>query len=279
MSGIMKRNSQLEIRQVRLGLVGKLDHQNAEKSLKAVSETSAIRLPVFRGIKRAIDICLSIPIVVICLPVLCVVVKMAQLLQSSGPLFYRQVRCGRDSKPFSILKFRTMNVPVSGASDIGCDASQRIFPIGSLLRVTKIDEFPQFLNVLLGSMSIVGPRPHHFDDCHQFQKVVKDYPQRIVAKPGITGLAQYTEYCGVFKWNCVQSRVERDLVYIRDWSLLLDLKLIFNTARVVLMRIVSAIGRRTVFWHRIAVPELRVFKETVEVNLGASVSESERRAA
>ena len=253
----------------------------SEQSGDVALQSAAIRRPVFRALKRAIDISISLPVVVFCLPVLCVVVKIAQMLQSSGPLFYRQVRCGRDNQAFTIVKFRTMNVPAEGASDIGADACSRIFPLGSLLRASKIDEFPQFLNVLRGSMSIVGPRPHHFDDCQKFQKVVKDYPQRIIAKPGITGLAQYTEYCGIFEWNCVESRVERDLKYIRDWSLVLDIKLIASTARVVFLRIVRGVRRRLSFRSVVPTAELRVFNESPKSDADSlsPAIETERRAA
>ena len=126
-----------------------------------------------------------------------------------------------------------MNVPENGASDVCGNPEQRIFPLGRLLRKTKLDEIPQFVNVLLGSMSIVGPRPHHFADCETFTKSVQAYPHRSVAKPGITGLAQYSEYRGDYAWNCVERRVENDLSYIRNWSLGSDLSLILKTAAVI----------------------------------------------
>ncbi|MEZ6123675.1 MAG: sugar transferase [Planctomycetaceae bacterium] len=187
--------------------------------------------------KRLFDLTVSIPVVVIVLPPLCVLVKIIHLMNSPGPLFFRQVRCGRDSRPFVIIKFRTMHVPAEGESEIEGNVASRIFPMGNLLRVSKIDEFPQFLNVLGGSMSIVGPRPHHFDDCKIFAGRVQDYAQRTVAKPGITGLAQYTEYRGKFQWNCVESRVAADLKYIRRWTPILDLLLILKTVSAVVLRV------------------------------------------
>jgi len=200
-------------------------------------------------IKRAMDLAISVPFVMFILPVLCVFIKMIHAFQSRGPLFYKQVRCGRDNKPFTIFKFRTMDVPDEGVCEIE-NAIARIFPLGRLLRASKADEFPQFLNVLLGSMSIVGPRPHHFDDCEQFGQVVEDYSKRTIAKPGITGLAQYTEYCGVFEWNCVESRVAGDLEYIQDWSAWGDVKLILNTGLVLLRRILAGLVRQQRRWKR-----------------------------
>jgi lipopolysaccharide/colanic/teichoic acid biosynthesis glycosyltransferase len=214
--------------------------------------------------KRVVDIVISLPIVIFMLPMLCVVVKTIQWMQSSGPLFYRQVRCGRGDHQFLIWKFRTMHVPVDGASDIDENLESRIFPLGQFLRNAKIDEIPQFGNVLLGTMSVVGPRPHHFEDCKKFEGVVDDYPLRSIAKPGITGLAQYREYRGAFAWNCVQSRVERDLKYINLWSQWLDFSLIAKTAFAVVFKVVSSPFTSTTLESTVAQelrPELRIFTD------------------
>ena len=208
---------------------------NLSERRTTISQTSLTN-PVGRVIKRLIDVCLSLPIVLVAFPPLAVAVLIGHRLQSPGPLFFRQQRCGQHQRKFVILKFRTMNVPSNQTSEVTSDPEQRIFPFGRMLRNTKLDEVPQFLNVLLGSMSIVGPRPHHFEDCQKFEKAVKDYAQRTIAKPGITGLAQFTEYRGDFEWNCVESRVDKDLDYIRRWSILLDLSLIFKTAAVIVAK-------------------------------------------
>lgn len=200
--------------------------------------------PAGQALKRTIDVSLAIPIVVFVLPVLCAIVKTAQLLQSNGPLFYCQQRCGRQGREFTILKFRTMNLPPEGKTDIELDPGERIYPLGKILRRSKLDEIPQFVNVLLGSMSVVGPRPHHSKDCITFAERVSEYTERFVAKPGITGLAQYSEYRGDFEWNCVESRVAKDLRYIREWSPMLDVRLIFKTINIVSRRIISGTLRR-----------------------------------
>ena len=247
----------------------------ADTAAKANTDSVAFRgLPVSpllrpwsQFVKRIIDIAISFPVVVLALPVLCVAVKVAQWMQSAGPMFYRQVRCGRYDHQFLILKFRTMHVPSPGASDIESNSEGRIFPLGRFLRNSKIDEIPQFVNVLLGSMSVVGPRPHHFEDCKKFEGVVDDYPLRSIAKPGITGLAQYRECRGAFAWNCVQSRVERDLRYINTWSQWLDLSLIAKTAGVVLLKLVSSPFSLTTpesTMDPVLRPELRILTELAD---------------
>ncbi len=239
---------------------------------------SPLLRPWGQFVKRSIDIAISLPVVLFVLPILCLVVKTAQWMQSSGPMFYRQIRCGRDDRQFSILKFRTMHVPSPGASDIERNPEGRIFPLGCFLRNSKIDEIPQFVNVLLGSMSVVGPRPHHFEDCKKFEGVVEDYRLRSIAKPGITGLAQYREYRGAFAWNCVQSRVERDLKYINTWSQALDLSLIAKTAVVVLVKLISSpfAAANIVSTPDVLVnPALRVFDESAETGQEVSVHDSD----
>ena len=113
-----------------------------------------------RIIKRAMDIALAIPIVILVLPGLCLLVKAAQLLQSRGPLFYFQKRCGRFGQEFTILKFRTMNQPPVGQTDIETDPGKRIYPLGSFLRRSKLDEIPQFVNVLFGTIP-QNPKPQN----------------------------------------------------------------------------------------------------------------------
>jgi exopolysaccharide biosynthesis polyprenyl glycosylphosphotransferase len=187
--------------------------------------------PVNRMIKRTVDILMSLPVVVLVLPPLCLVVKIFQSIQSPGPLFYRQTRAGLNNRPFRIFKFRTMRF------DRGDEASQqatagdpRIYPMGRLLRKTSLDEIPQFLNVLRGHMSVVGPRPHMIIHNRRFNKVMEKYRVRTFAKPGITGLAQMSGYRGEAKNDeDVVERAKLDIKYIEKWSLPLDFSIIFNT--------------------------------------------------
>ena len=215
-------------------------HRSAHEEESATVEVSpALRSTSGQFLKRTLDLMIAIPVVTVILPPLCVLVRIVQLLQSPGPLFFCQRRSGRDDVEFTIFKFRTMNV-----SETESDCDTRIYPLGALLRRSKLDELPQFVNVLLGSMSVVGPRPHHFADCKTFSQRVAKYSFRSAAKPGITGMAQYHEYRGDFEWNCLQSRVSKDLEYIQNWSLLLDIRLILSTAGIVLQRIIGGVLRR-----------------------------------
>ena len=187
--------------------------------------------PVSRILKRTMDLVVSVPVVVFVLPPLCLLVKIFQSIQSPGPLFYRQTRAGLANLPFRIFKFRTMRV------DKGDDASKqatagdpRIYPMGRILRKTSLDEMPQFLNVFLGHMSLVGPRPHMIIHNRRFSEIMDKYHVRTFAKPGITGLAQMSGYRGEAKDDKdVEERAKLDIKYIENWSLPLDFWIIFKT--------------------------------------------------
>ena len=252
----------------------KIEDESSEPS--AIIETSLTGF-VGKLSKRTIDIVLSLPFVLFLLPPLAVVVRLAHLRQSPGPLFFRQERCGLRNRAFTILKFRTMNV-LSDEDNISDSPEERVFPLGRILRKTKLDEIPQFVNVLCGSMSIVGPRPHHYEDCAAFSDVVQDYTLRTITKPGITGLAQYTEYRGDFEWNCTESRVSKDLDYIRRWTPILDIEIIVKTATVIGRKSIAAMVRRTPFAP--ANSTIRLSTETAEpISLAEPVAAEERRAA
>lgn len=184
--------------------------------------------PVNRFLKRTLDIFLAVPVVLLLLPPLAVVVAIAQRVQSPGDLFYRQLRSGRGGKAFHILKFRTMHT----ASGQEGDPRGRIFSFGRFLRRTSLDELPQFINVLLGDMSVVGPRPHFVHHDHLFADAVNEYRVRFFVKPGITGLAQAHGLRGeVSTPDLLQARLQLDLTYIHNWSVWLDFTIIARTAR------------------------------------------------
>ncbi len=184
--------------------------------------------PINRFLKRALDIVLAVPVVLFVLPPLAVVVAAVQRFQSPGALFYRQPRSGRGGKTFDILKFRTMHAGDGQAGD-------RIYPFGRFLRRTSLDELPQFINVLLGDMSVVGPRPHFVHHDHLFADAVNEYRVRFFVKPGITGLAQAHGLRGeVSTPDLLQARLQLDLTYIHNWSVWLDLTIIARTARQVI---------------------------------------------
>ncbi len=187
--------------------------------------------PISRLGKRLSDIIISLPVVLFVLPVLAGLVACIHRRHSPGPLFFRQLRTGIRNQPFEILKFRTMNPhnddPVRQASA----SDPRVFPGGQFLRRSSIDEFPQFLNVLRGEMSIVGPRPHMLKHDEQFSAILSSYHVRSFVKPGLTGLAQVRGYRGEAKAkDAIASRIECDIEYIERWSPLLDALIIAKTA-------------------------------------------------
>jgi exopolysaccharide biosynthesis polyprenyl glycosylphosphotransferase len=187
--------------------------------------------PVSRIVKRTMDILISLPVVLFVLPPLCLVVKIFQRLQSPGPLFYRQTRAGLANRPFRIYKFRTMRVDKGDeAAKQATAGDPRIYPFGRILRKTSLDEIPQFLNVLFGHMSLVGPRPHMIIHNRKFSEIMDKYHVRTFAKPGITGLAQMNGFRGEAKNDSdVVERAKLDIHYIENWSLPFDFWIILKT--------------------------------------------------
>lgn len=151
---------------------------------------------------------------------------------SSGPVLFRQTRNGFNGRAFKIYKFRTMQVLEDGPIILQARRNDpRVTPIGRWLRKTSIDELPQFFNVLLGNMSLVGPRPHAAAHNSEYEQVISNYAFRQHVKPGITGWAQVNGYRGeTLTVNMMKSRVDLDLWYINNWSIWLDTKIILRTA-------------------------------------------------
>jgi putative colanic acid biosynthesis UDP-glucose lipid carrier transferase len=164
------------------------------------------------------------------LPLLAIV-AVAIKLDSPGPILFRQKRCGFNGRGFPIRKFRTMSVLEDGPSIIQAQfADKRVTRLGTWLRRTSIDELPQLLNVLDGSMSLVGPRPHAVAHDNQFDKIVRNYAFRRRVKPGLTGWAQVNGCRGPTPTAAsIERRVEYDLWYIDNWSLRLDFAILLQT--------------------------------------------------
>ncbi|TVP78949.1 MAG: exopolysaccharide biosynthesis polyprenyl glycosylphosphotransferase [Puniceicoccaceae bacterium] len=186
--------------------------------------------PVNRTTKRIFDICVSLPICLFVLPLLCAVVWLAHRLQSPGPLFYVQERQGAEGSRFEMLKFRSMHVDNPNVSKQATRDDARVFSFGRFIRRFSIDEFPQFINVLQGEMSIVGPRPHLPEHDLEFATVFQGYAVRQFAKPGITGLAQVRGYRGLIESDeDVRMRAESDIHYLEHWSIVLDASIVLRT--------------------------------------------------
>lgn len=180
--------------------------------------------------KRAFDICVSLPVVVVVLPVLMLAVWLLQRWQAPGNLFFRQRRSGLNNQPFTILKFRTMYAEQCDSSEQVKAQDARIFPAGRWLRKFSLDEFPQFLNVLSGQMSVVGPRPHMTAHDEVFKETMSAYRVRAFVKPGLTGLAQIRGFRGeTMTKDDIVRRVECDIEYIETWSLPLDVRVVWRT--------------------------------------------------
>jgi Undecaprenyl-phosphate glucose phosphotransferase len=177
-------------------------------------------------VKRLMDITVSAVGLVLLSPFLLFVALLIKL-ESKGPVFYSQVRVGLDGKPFPILKFRSMRADAEkhGAGWTTEDDPRRT-RLGALLRKTSIDELPQLINVLLGDMSVVGPRPERPMYVEQFKQVVPRYMERHKEKAGMTGWAQVN---GLRGDTSIVERTKYDLYYVENWSLLFDLKIILRT--------------------------------------------------
>lgn len=187
--------------------------------------------PINRLIKRGLDLAISIPVVLFMLPPLMLLVAILHRLQSPGPLFYRQTRAGFSRQRFRILKFRTMHANLRSCKQATAKDS-RIFRAGSWLRRTSLDEFPQFINVLRGEMSVVGPRPHMLIHDRKFNRALQSYLVRSFVKPGITGLAQVRGLRGeVTCPEAITERVKYDAYYLEFWSVWRDLQILFETIR------------------------------------------------
>jgi putative colanic acid biosynthesis UDP-glucose lipid carrier transferase len=198
--------------------------------------TSALEEPLNRLLKRLIDIIFSILCLIptaILLPFIVWAIKR----QSPGPIFFSQLRTGIDGHDFYCYKFRSMHVNSDADRLQATKDDPRKFPFGDFMRKTNIDELPQFWNVLMGNMSIVGPRPHMLAHTEQYDKLIDRYMVRHFVKPGVTGWAQVTGFRGETRelWQ-MEGRVERDIWYIQHWNLWLDLRIIWLTVKTIFKR-------------------------------------------
>jgi len=181
-------------------------------------------------IKRIIDIVVSLIAILITFPIM-VIISIIIKLSSQGPVIFKQRRYGLDGKVIWVYKFRTMIVREDGPYILQAEkGDQRLIQFGVFLRRTSLDELPQFFNVLQGSMSVVGPRPHAIAHNEQYRKIVKSYMLRHKVRPGITGWAQVNGWRGETDTiDKMEKRIEYDLYYIENWSFWFDMKIIWLT--------------------------------------------------
>ncbi len=187
--------------------------------------------PWNKFVKRAFDIVMSIIFLIptaLIFPFIFIIMK----IQSPGPILFKQKRTGLDGKDFYCYKFRSMHVNDDADTVQATKDDPRKYPFGNFMRKANIDELPQFLNVLKGDMSIVGPRPHMLAHTEQYSELIDKYMVRHFVKPGVTGFAQVTGYRGETKelWQ-MEGRVKRDIWYMEHWSFWLDLRIIVMTIK------------------------------------------------
>lgn len=188
-------------------------------------------------IKRLFDLVFSAAALVFISPIL-VIISLGVKISSPGPIIFKQRRYGLDGKQILVYKFRTMTVAEDGAVVVqATKQDQRITPFGRLLRKTSLDELPQFINVLQGRMSVVGPRPHAVSHNETYRKIIKGYMVRHKVRPGITGWAQVNGFRGeTDTLDKMQSRIEYDIDYLRNWSAKLDIYIVLKTIAMLLRK-------------------------------------------
>lgn len=208
-------------------------HMSKLRSIDNLQTISILSSP-FEGfgsfIKRAEDLVLG-SIIMVLISSLLLVIGIGIKLTSRGPVFFKQDRYGLSGQKIKVWKFRTMRVMENADTVVQATKDDpRVTPFGAFLRRTSLDELPQFFNVLQGSMSIVGPRPHAVTHNELYRKQVENYMIRHKVKPGITGLAQINGYRGeIDALYKMEKRVQYDIEYIQNWSLWLDIKIIIKT--------------------------------------------------
>ncbi|RXG32954.1 exopolysaccharide biosynthesis polyprenyl glycosylphosphotransferase [Leeuwenhoekiella marinoflava] len=192
--------------------------------------TLPIDTPVNLFLKRFLDIVFSSLVIVFILSWLTPLLALIIPLSSKGPLFFRQKRNGIEGTEFYCYKFRSMTVNKDANNLQACKNDMRTTKLGKFLRRTSIDELPQFYNVFMGDMSVVGPRPHMVSHTHSFKNQVDKFMVRHLVKPGITGLAQVSGYRGGIETKLdIKNRVRFDIFYVENWSILMDLRIIAKT--------------------------------------------------
>jgi putative colanic acid biosynthesis UDP-glucose lipid carrier transferase len=196
-------------------------------------QNEPLESPFNQMVKRSFDLLISVPALVFVLPPCMLMVKLFQSIQSRGPLFFKQERVGMAGGSFIIWKFRSMSFAKDGERDESQQAhpgDERIFAFGAFIRRFSIDEIPQFINVLKGEMSLVGPRPYLAKHDFLFERDYKAYRIRQFVKPGITGPAQCRGLRGEFTDpELLQKRIELDFNYVGNWTIWLDCEIVLRT--------------------------------------------------
>ena len=189
-----------------------------------------------RILKRAFDVIFSFLIIIIVFPIALILVAPLIKLSSRGPVFFKQLRSGKNNITFYCWKFRTMKVNLNADIEQARKGDVRITAIGRFLRNTSFDELPQFYNAFIGNMSVVGPRPHMLKHTEEYSEIIDKFMVRHFVKPGITGWAQVHGLRGeTTDHSLMEKRVRYDVWYLENWSVLLDLKIVILTITQILL--------------------------------------------
>jgi putative colanic acid biosynthesis UDP-glucose lipid carrier transferase len=180
--------------------------------------------------KRVFDVVVSIAFLLLVYWWVYLIVATIIKITSPGPVYFKQLRNGMNGKEFTCIKFRSMRVNKDAGKVQATKNDPRKTKFGNFMRKTSIDELPQFLNVLKGDMSLVGPRPHMLSHTKEYSGLIDKYMVRHLVKPGITGLAQVTGFRGETKeLSQMEGRVRQDIWYVENWSFFLDIRILFLT--------------------------------------------------
>lgn len=209
------------------------------RSLPAAESRDPVRRgPLHRAAKRLLDLVIATAALILLCPAFFAIAVLVRL-DSPGPILFRQRRTGLNGKVFRILKFRTMSVVEDG--DRISHATRhdpRVTRFGEFLRQSSLDEMPQLINVILGHMSLVGPRPHALAHDAQYGALLPHYAQRFEVRPGLTGLAQIKGFRGeIHQLNCMAQRVDADVEYVATWSIRSDLVILLQTIPLIIRRV------------------------------------------
>jgi putative colanic acid biosynthesis UDP-glucose lipid carrier transferase len=226
--------------------IDSIDKENFHEGMKllVINKFKPVSIPLYsrplehrfnQVIKRLVDTLIAALVIFFILSWLLPLIALFIKLDSKGPIFFLQKRNKRNGEIFTCIKFRSMFVNAEADLLPAKKNDKRITRVGRFLRKNYLDELPQFFNVLVGDMSVVGPRPHMISDNLRFDELIKYYFQRNKIKPGITGLAQVMGYDGpAFDIEQMQNRVNMDIFYLRHWSLKLDFTILYHTIRKIL---------------------------------------------
>jgi putative colanic acid biosynthesis UDP-glucose lipid carrier transferase len=220
-----------------IGFIPQISNNNSKRLISSVSYS-----PLFKThnliIKRLFDIIISVIVISLLLWWMLPLIALLIIIDSPGPVFFVQKRNKKDSRLFHCIKLRTMRVNGDADKLTSIINDNRVTRLGKFLRLSHLDELPQFINVLVGDMSVIGPRPHMVTENVKYKSILNYYNDRHFVKPGITGLAQSFGYHGpVNDLSHLNKKIAYDIFYIKNWSVMMDVKILARTIGMILKKL------------------------------------------